>query len=301
MRVNRVAVLFMIFNRPELTLRVFEEIRRYAPARLYIAADGPRPGIARDKGDCLRAREVAGMVDWDCEVKTLLRDSNLGCRAAVSSAIDWFFQHEEEGVILEDDALPGEDFFRFCAELLERYRFDTRVTMISGDKFLSVRKRLEYSYSFSRYTLIWGWASWRRAWRHCDFNMKLWPEVRDKKLLFNVLDNRRQVAYWSRIFERSYKGETNAWSHSWLLATWLQDGLVILPRVNLVSNIGFGQNSTHTRGKSVLAGLGTGQIDFPLKHPPFVLRDKIGDRFIDKRLYSYPRIYKKIINILYGR
>lgn len=296
-----IPILLLIFNRPEMTFKVFEEIRRCSPAKLFIAADGPREGIIQDKEKCSQAREIIERVDWDCEVKTLLREHNLGCKVAVSSGIDWFFKNEEKGIILEDDALPDPTFFRFCEELLEYYKDDKRIMMISGDNFKFGRKRAEYSYYFSRYTLIWGWASWRRAWNYYDIGMKLWPEVRDNNLLFNILDNKRQVSYWSNIFEKSYNDKINAWSYQWLFACWLQNGLTILPKANLVSNIGFGRSGTHTRSRSILSNLETKQATFPLMYSPFVFRDIIGDKLIEKYLYSSSIFFKKIINIIYGR
>lgn len=296
-----VPVLLLIFNRPDTAFKVFEEIKKCKPTKLFIAADGPREGVAGDKEKCDQAREIIGKIDWDCAVKTLLRGQNLGCKMAVSSGVDWFFKHEEKGIILEDDVLPDPTFFRFCEELLEYYKDDKRITMISGDNFQFGRKRTKYSYYFSRYTHAWGWASWRRAWSCYDIGMKLWPEIRDNGLLFSILNNKKEVFYWADIFEKAYQGKIGAWSYPWLFACWLQGGLTILPGVNLVSNIGFGVSGTHTRARSILANLKREQVVFPLAHPPYKIRDAAADRFTEKYQYSSSRFYKKIISIINGR
>lgn len=295
-----VPVLLMIFNRPDTTFRVFEQIRKFKPSRLFIAADGPRENVVRDKEKCDQARDIAKQVDWDCEVKTLYRDKNLGCGIAPSSAISWFFENVEEGIILEDDCVPNLSFFRFCAELLERYKDDKRIMTISGSNLQFGRKRTEYSYYFSRYTFMWGWASWRRAWNYFDFNMKLWPKVRGERLLFNILGNKRELSFWRNNFDKIYKGEKSIWDYQWLFTCWLQNSLTIVPEVNLISNIGFGNKGTHTKGRSILANLETKDIVFPLLHPPYVFQDVIADRFSRKTVFNPDRFYKKIINILYG-
>ena len=169
---NIAPVLFLIFNRPETTIQVFSAIKKAQPNRLYIAADGPRPEYPDEVNHCKIARTIATNVDWDCEVKTLFRDQNLGCRLAVSQAIDWFFEQEPEGIILEDDCLPNQSFFWFCKELLEKYRNETRIMHIGGTNFQFGKNRTNYSYYFSRYAHIWGWASWRREWKYYDEKLK---------------------------------------------------------------------------------------------------------------------------------
>lgn len=295
-----VPILLLIFNRPEATFKVFEQIKKCKPLKLFIAADGPREGVAKDKEKCNQAREIIEQIDWDCEVKTLLRDQNLGCKVAVSSGIDWLFKNEEKGIILEDDALPNSTFFKFCEELLEYYKDDKRIMMISGDNFQFGKKRVEYSYYFSRYTHIWGWATWRRAWNYYDVNMKLWAEIRDKGLLANILFDKREVSYWGKIFDKAYCGEIDAWSYQWLFACWLQNGINIVPEVNLISNIGFGNMSTHTKTKCNRANLERKEIVFPLVHPQYIIRNVIADKFDDKTIFSSKLVYRKIMNKIYG-
>ena len=278
-------VLFLVFNRPDTTRRVFEAIRQAQPSQLFIAADGPREGKSGEAEKCADVRRIVHEgIDWDCEVKTLFRDENLGCKAAVSRAIDWFFEHVEEGIILEDDCLPHPTFFRFCEELLNKYRDDERIGQISGDNFQFGKKRTEYSYYFSRYTHIWGWATWRRAWKNYDVDMKSWPEIRDNGWLQDWLGNKKLVHYWMRIFEMTYQGEINTWDYQWTFTCWIRNCLTILPNVNLVSNIGFSAGATHTSHKNdKSANIPVEAMEFPLRHPPFMSRDSSGDKRTEKR------------------
>ena len=272
-------VLFVIFNRPEVTSRVFQAIREARPAKLYVAADGPRPRVAADADGCRDARRVIEGVDWECEVKLLLRPSNLGCKVAVSSALDWFFQQEEQGIILEDDCLPDPSFFGYCSELLERYRDDERVMQISGDNFQYGRVRGDGSYYFSRYTHIWGWASWRRAWRHYDLAMSRLPGYLEQNRIAQIVEDPTERDSWLHNFVRCYNGEIDTWDYQWTFSVWERDGVVILPNVNLVTNIGFGPGAVHCQNPdSKLANMPVTPIG-SLRHPSCIAVDQIADRF----------------------
>lgn len=273
-----VPVLFLIFNRQDTTSRVFEAIRKARPLRLYIASDGPRDN---EPGEDLKVRDVRayvmGMIDWKCEVKTLFREKNLGCKVAVSCAVDWFFENEEEGIILEDDCLPNASFFPFCAQLLEKYRDDERVMMISGDNFQGKEKGCSYSYYFSKYFHIWGWASWRRAWKHYDVNMRLWPKARANGFLKTMY--RPERFFWRWGFDHTFCGRIDSWDYQWVFAGWMNKGLAIMPAVNLVSNIGCGPDSTHTKnGDHRVHALLTYGLEFPLTGPESVTADHQADK-----------------------
>jgi len=290
----RTPVAFMIFNRPETTARVFEAIRQARPPKLLIVADGPRLDRRGEAELCEKARRITTNVDWPCEVLTNFSGSNLGCRKRVSSGLDWVFRSVPEAIILEDDCLPHPTFFRFCDELLERYRDDERVMMVSGDNFQFGRKRTGHSYYYSRYTHIWGWASWRRAWQHYDVDMALWPAVRDGGRLRDLLDDRASVRHWRNIFERVSRGEINTWDYQWTFACWLQSGLAIMPNVNLVSNIGFHAGATHTTDdNSPFSAMLAEPMRFPLDHPPFVVRDRLADDFT-QRTHVTANILKRL-------
>ncbi|RPJ79079.1 MAG: glycosyltransferase family 2 protein [Alphaproteobacteria bacterium] len=291
-------VLFIIFNRPDTTQRVFNEIRKAKPAKLFIAADGTRNDKDGEAEKCQAARDVIKQLDWDCEVKTLFRDKNLGCKVAVSSAIDWFFENVEEGIILEDDCLPHLTFFPFCQELLEKYRDDERIFVISADNFLFGRQRTNYSYHFSYYNHCWGWATWKRAWLYYDREMRFWPEIKNENWLKDILVHSTVIRYWSDIFQTVYEGKIDTWDYQWLFSCWVQNGLTIIPSVNLVSNIGFRADATHTKSLSRNANLNTASMDFPLKHPPFIIRETKADDFVQKTLFHKSSISSRIIDII---
>ncbi len=284
------AILFLIFKRPDVTAQVFEVIRQAQPAKLYIAADGARTGKIEETEKVLKTRQIVlNGIDWPCEVKTLFRDTNLGCRMAVSSAIDWFFKHEEEGIILEDDCLPDLSFFRFCSELLSRYRNDNRVMAISGNNFQQGKSRTEYSYYFSRYAHCWGWATWKRAWVYWDGDLSSWPAIKEKKVLYDIFyGNKLLINHWENIFDRYYHGRIDSWNFPWLYSCWIQNGLTVLPDKNLVSNIGFGADATHTKKSSHKhSDIDRYRATFPLRHPFFVLQNKEADAFFEKDIVKH--------------
>lgn len=279
-------VAFIIFNRPDTTARVFEAIRQAEPPLLLVVADGPRPDHPGDVEKCAAARSVVDQVDWACEVLTNFAETNMGCKHRVSSGLDWVFDTVEEAIVLEDDCLPHPTFFRFCDELLEKYQDDERIMAVSGDNFQFGRRRTEYSYYFSRYNHCWGWATWRRAWRYYDRDMQLWPEIRDAGWLEDVLSDPSSVRYWTRIFQSVYEGHIDTWAYQWTFACWVQSGLTILPNVNLVSNIGFGADASHTKGDSRFANMAVRPMSFPLRHPAFVLRDAQADEFTERNHFG---------------
>jgi hypothetical protein len=274
--VIRTPVAFILFNRPQPTRRVFAEIRRAQPQTLLIIADGPRyPG---ERTLCKKARSVIEQIDWPCDVRLDISNENLGCRNRVSSGIDWVFEQVEEAIILEDDCLPHPTFFRFCDELLERYRDDPRVMQIGGSNAQFGRQPTSDSYYFSAINMIWGWATWRRAWKdHYDVTMSRWREARDTRLVKDLFGE--QVAARIRTgFDNIYSGKTDSWDNQWTLALWLAGGLTALPSVNLISNIGFGPDATHTRkADSAVANLDIQAMEFPLKHPETIARNRAAD------------------------
>jgi len=288
------AVLLVIFNRPETTRLVFETIRKARPGRLYIAADGPRPGVKSDVEQCREARTILDGVDWDCEVKTLFREENLNCGVGPSSAFTWFFEHEEEGIILEDDCLPSQSFFWFCQELLDHFRDDNRVTHIGGNNFLNGWQHdTNYSYYFSRCGHIWGWATWRRAWKMFDYNIELYEKLKKKNYFRNFFLNPIEKIYRLRKFDKTVSnGRVDWWDYQWDFARYVNSGLAIVPKNNLVKNLGFGENATHTQNRnSSHSKMEAAEIEFPLNHPPFMIRDLVSDNryfqnFIKEAVFS---------------
>lgn len=296
----RTPVAFIIFNRPDTTERVFAEIAKAKPSKLLVVADGPRTNRPGETEKCAATRAIIDRVDWDCEVLTLFSEVNLGCKRRVSSGIDWVFEQVEEAIILEDDCLPDPTFFRFCEEMLERYRHDQRIGLISGDNFQFGHRRSDDSYYFSKYVHIWGWASWRDRWaKSYDVTMAKWPQVRDGGWLADMVGNTREASFWTKIFERVHRGEIDTWDYQWVFANWVEGRMTILPSVNMISNIGFDANATHTTGASDLANLASYPLDFPLKHPLGVFRNIQADMFSEKKCFRVPFV-KRVINKLVG-
>jgi hypothetical protein len=274
----KTAVAFIIFNRPDTTERVFEAIRRAQPPILLVVADGPREDRPEEKELCAGARNVVEGIDWECDVRKNYSETNLGCRNRVSSGLTWVFEQVEEAIIVEDDCLPEPSFFPYCQELLERYRSDERIGHINGTNLLSGPKESAFSYRFSIYNNVWGWASWRRAWKGYDVDMRLWPEMRDRKALKQILGDSRFVPFWTYVLDRVYHGRIDTWDYQWHFHCWMQNRLGIVPNSNLVSNVGFGAGATNTKGSMRFGALKTEAMHFPLVHPPYVLRDSTSDR-----------------------
>ncbi len=298
-------VALIIFNRPDTTAKVFEVIRQVKPPQLFVVAEGPRADRADDAEKCAATRAIIDLVDWDCEVLKNYSEVNLGCAKRPSTGIDWVFDTVEEAIILEDDCLPHPTFFRFCDELLDRYRHDERVMTVCGLNLQFGRRKTEYSYYFSRYNPCWGWASWRRAWKYFDFDMKLWPKARSENFLGDILLEPYALKVWTKIFQDTYEGKVNCWDYQWVFATMIQNGLAIIPNVNLISNIGHGTGATHTTDeKSIYSDMAVEAVSFPLIHPRFVVRDVQADDFAQNTFYDHqpplPRKIKKKINKMLG-
>ena len=238
-------ILLVVFNRPEYTKKVFEQIRMIRPTTLFIAADGPRPDRADDEEKCAEVRRIVSNIDWPCEVHKLFREKNIGFRDCVRLAFDWFFENVEAGIILEDDGLPHPSFFRFASEMLEKYRDNDKVMMITGNNFLPDIK-MDTSYFFSRYYSIWGWASWRRAWKKYDFEMKSWAQKENKDKVKAFYSQKYMQDRTKKMFDEIYPGPPKTWDTQWLYACLINDGFCITPSVNIVSNIGL--DGVHSEG-----------------------------------------------------
>ena len=225
-------------------MQVFAQIRKVKPKKLFISGDGPRRHVEGDEAIVLKLREIVHQVDWDCDLHTLFSETNSGYKGGYTRAFKWFFEHVEEGIILEDDCVPDVSFFYYTQELLERYRNDERILAISGTNFQFGHNRTQHSYYFSRYLLAWGWATWRRVWQRYDVQMKDWPQARDEGFLLPLLDERGRE-YWTRIFNQTYSGKIDTWDYQFIYLLWKLNGLVVSPNDNLVSNIGFRPNATN--------------------------------------------------------
>lgn len=294
----RTPVALIIFNRPEITERVFREIARAKPRQLLVIADGPRTDRGGEAEKCAATRAVIDQVDWDCEVLKNYSDVNLGVGGRPATGIRWVFEQVEEAIIFEDDCVPHPTFFRYCDDLLEKYRDDERVMHISGDNWNFGGQQGPFSYFFSAYCYSCGWATWRRAFQHYDPDIKLWPTLRDTSWLLDILGDPRAVEFWKYKFDLTFTTgmEKNGWDWPWLFACWAHRGLSILPSSNLISNIGFGEDATHTTStEDDRAYVPLIEMTFPLRHPPYMVRDVEADQLIVQQVGLRPEdLYHKL-------
>lgn len=289
-------ILFLIFNRPDTTKQVFKQIREAKPSHLFIAADGPREDKHEEKEKCEETRKIVENIDWACDVKRLYRKENLGCKLAVSSAIDWFFENVEEGIILEDDCFPDLSFFTFCEKLLERYRTEEKVMMISGTNLLGTWKPEIQSYHFSYFGGIWGWATWKRAWSYYDPQMKKWGNSQIRESIKKLIP-KEQYSSREYHFEKTYQGEIDTWDYQWSFTRLSHAGLSIIPSKNLIANIGFRSDATHTKDVGPWYNPTVYSVDFPLKKIP-IAEDKEYNNALFNLTIDKPGILRKIYNKL---
>lgn len=273
-------VLFLVFNRPEPTARVFAAIRELRPTRLFVAADGARPDRPSELERCAETRRLATAVDWPCTVTTLFREHNLGCGTAVSEALGWFFSQVEEGIILEDDCLPHPDFFRFCATMLERYRDDVRVATVTGNHFLPPALTCPHSHYFSKYAQIWGWAAWRRTWEAYDRNLSSLTVAGWDTIIRRLSPTMIEREYWIDVLRSLLAGNIDTWDFQLIFSLWKTGGVTVCPHRNLVTNIGYGPDATHTNFDGALAHQPVSALAMPLDDRPPVLADPAIDEFV---------------------
>ena len=271
-------ILFLIFKRPDTTQEVFNRIREVQPPRLYIAADGPRPEKEGEKEMCEATRKIVEQVDWPCEVHHLYRDQNLGCGKGVSSAITWFFEHEEQGIIIEDDILAHPDFFDYCDEMLERYKDDERIQMISGCNYFYDGYLSEYSYYMSVFACIWGWATWRRVWQTYHFNVNDYP-VEEMKRKIRVRMPQSADVYFLKVYEQMRQQAIDTWDYQFVLNQQYYNRYSISPFTNMIENIGMGDvNASHTTEENATISNHKSKSSYPLRHPELLTTDKEADR-----------------------
>lgn len=238
-------LLFLIFNRPEISVRVFKAIRDVRPTTLYIAADGPRSDRTAERKLCEETRQlVLDLIDWPCQVKTLFRAENLGCQQAISEAISWFFSHEEKGIILEDDCLPGQEFFCFCEIMLEKYQDHPEVGMINGVSYFFGQDYSAPSYFFSTYFSIWGWATWRNKWALYQNKLEGWENNRKPTWLTSILKDKNLIYFFTLLFDKMSEGHVDTWDINWVYTLLSHRQLAVTPNKNLISNIGL--SGTHS-------------------------------------------------------
>lgn len=286
-------IVLIIFNRPSTTARVFEAIRKIKPTKLYIAADGARKNKEGEEVLCEATRKVTEVIDWPCEVHRKYSENNLGCKRGPSSAINWFFEHEEEGIILEDDCLPSQSFFTFASMMLERYRNTQEIMHISGSNFQGGIQRGDASYYFSRIPISWGWATWRRAWKNFDIDMIDLEQYSTSKKLHQLFRDRRIVAFFVNLFRHIQRKNIDAWDAQWVYSFLKAEGIAITPNVNLIENIGFNDEATHTKTASLCTQQKAGDM-LEITHPRSIVIDEEADVFLFEALF-YQSFFQKVI------
>lgn len=286
-------ILFLIFNRPKHTQKVFDVLKELKPSKLYVSGDGARLNKTDDLTKIAETRAILSQVDWECEVYTRFNEDNLGCKNAVSQGISWFFSQVEAGIILEDDCLPDLSFFTFCQEMLLKYKDHNEVMHIGGTNFQDGKKRGEGSYYFSRFPHIWGWASWRRAWNHYNVDLKSFSEDDWNLIIQRVLREPAERFFFFDSRDRIMNGQLDTWDFQWTFAIWKSDGIVISPNFNLVTNIGFGDEATHTLDPGSKNSGKLLQSLTKIEHPSKIEVDKKADKYTAETLFKSSTTFEK--------
>lgn len=273
-------ILLVAWRRPNHLKKVIEAVRKVEPTKIFVAVDGARLGAEYSEERKLieeTKQVIEKEIDWECELMINYQEQNLGCEKGVSTAISWFFQNVSEGIILEDDCVPNISFFRFCAEMLDKYRNEDKVMTITGNNFNQLNVFTNEKYYFSRYNHIWGWATWSRAWKNYNFDFQNWLDLKANSFLDNYLNSKLEANYWSKYFDEIYIDKTlDTWDYPWRLNIWQKGGLTVTPVVNLVENIGFDDLATHSKVGSTPK---TVELCWPLKHPSNIKRNIKADNY----------------------
>lgn len=240
-------ILLIVYKRPNQTQLVFESIRRAKPKKLFIYGDGPKSNCLIEKENITKVKEIVSLVDWECDLITNFSNINLGSKVIESTAISYFFSKVDYGIILEDDCLPNDSFYYFCHYLLTKYLDNERVMHIGGYTLVPENYTSSATYYYSNIIHAWGWASWSRAWKHYDVAMKDFPQSSFNNNLQKIFTDKKMAKYYFKNLLNTYKGKIDCWDYQWGYAIWKNDGVCITPTINLVSNIGFGQDGTYCR------------------------------------------------------
>ncbi len=298
---NKVPILFLTFNRYEETVKSFEKIIEYKPTKLFLGSDGPRINKIgeRDVVTCIR-EYIISKIDWPCEIYTRFNEKNEGCKYAVSNSITWFFDNVEYGVIIEDDCLVDVSFFHFCNQLLMEYKDNEVVWHIDGSNFIS-NSLNSNTYHFSKYFLIWGWATWRRAWKKYSISMEGFDSFINTRSLNKVFNSNLELKYWEKQLKSAYLNQIDTWDYQWFYTIWRYNGLSIRPDVNLVQNIGFSESATHTKkSNQSYANMIAGEIQFPLVPNFEFIQNKINDIKCSQKRFNIIPIYQKVFNKIFN-
>jgi hypothetical protein len=301
-----IPVVLLVFNRPNVTEELVRKLEFIRPSKLYVVADGPRESRQDELELCLKTRQVIeNGISWKCEIHKKYSEYNLGCGISVSSGLNWVFEHEEYAIILEDDCIPAISFFSFCKELLIKFRYDTRVMHICGSRWNEERIRPEISYFFSKYSHVWGWATWHRAWTLFDYNLTTWPIVKKEKYLYSVFESQRVIDYYTKIFDTYYnKSLKPGWATQWFYSVIVNSGMAIVPNSNLINNKG--NIGTHSTNLSYYYNRPADENYKIISHPKIMILDRWFDTYHSKKHILrksnlYQRIYKLLVKKVFDK
>lgn len=287
-----IPTLLITFNRPRITQKLLDNLRLIKPEKLYVFADGPRQDNKTDEELCVQTRELIKTIDWDCDIQTFFQEKNLGCKQGVAAAINWFFENIEEGIILEDDCVPNNSFFYFCEKNLEKYRENEKIMHISGSNLQFGEKFGEASYYFSYCPHVWGWATWKRAWNKYDLEMTDLDNFIKTDRAYVLFKNKKLSSYWNSLFRYAKDKNINTWDIQWNYSLLKYGGLSITPNLNLVENIGFSFDATHTTEGNSKFEQKTQELN-EVVHPIEIYPDLRADYQTYKKVY-FRSIFDKI-------
>lgn len=295
----KVPIVLFAYKRRSNFSAIFASLRKIQPQFIYFIADGPKPG---EEKECEKTRKtLESYIDWPCKIRRNYSDTNLGLKQRFHTGLEWVFEHEDRVIIIEDDCIPSPSFFTYCEQLLEKYKNDKRIASISGNNFLFDKLNISDSYYFSRYPLIWGWATWKRAWKGYDPELSSWNLNGSNHWLSDYIEDYVPRLYWSLIFNLVKSEKIKTWDYQFTYHCFRKEMLHIIPNCNLVTNVGDDSSATNTKIKSKTIGLRSESIDLPFKHPKYIIRNKLADKITERHSFITPLIASSLVvkSILY--
>ena len=298
---QNIPILILGYNRPIHIRKLINKLRKIKPKYISLSLDGPKIN-EKDKKNCQLVKNEIDKINWNCLIKKKFNLKNQGCRKSVRTAISWFFKNNEFGIILEDDCIPNKAFFLFCERINKIYKKNKKIFSISGSNFYN--KKIKNDYFYSKYNHCWGWATWRRAWKYYDDNLTFLNKLKvsDKwKLLHESKVERR---FWEKIFNNVKKKKIDSWAYVWTYSMWKNNGLTIIPKKNLIKNIGFDLNATNSLKKEIKhLKVFSPKFKKILNHPEKLVPLKSNDIYVfnnhfQGKYYLWPWVIFKLLRLI---
>ena len=290
-------IVLICFNRPNETAKIFNKIKLIKPKKLFLIMDGPRIGEQEDIINCLLVKNIVTNISWNCIVYKNFSKKNLGLKKRIVSGLNWVFSKTKSAIILEDDCLPNRDFFTFCQKLLIYYEKNNTVRFITGNNFQKSKHNKKTSYYFSKYSHIWGWATWKNTWElYCDDN-RVWKKYLNSKEFCKTCPNYLERRYWKSMFNKVKSGKLKSWSIYLLFSIWKNSGLTATPSVNLVKNLGFNERGTNTKISTIKYNTKNLTLSKKLIHPKKIFQNSLVDNYVFENIYN-ENFKKKIIRLI---